>query len=75
MTVYTIYETPDDMPATPFVVREFTIGGTGNGGARPGPLIGWANSLDSARLLIPDSHTVCITRSPDDVGAVVETWM
>jgi hypothetical protein len=69
--VYTIYDHPRDYPQG-FVVREWAII---DGATDPVPRTAWyADSLASARLLVPDGHAN-IGREPGDDPYIVETWV
>jgi hypothetical protein len=72
LTMWTIYSSPADYPDVPFVVRGWAVGPYG-ALADTGAL-GFADTLDEARNMIPDG-LVRMERSPDDDPVVVETWM
>ncbi len=72
MSTWTIFHQPADLPATPYVVREFYI----RRGLEPeaAGVAVLCDSLDQARNLIP-IEAVCIHRAPNDDPAIVETWL
>lgn len=73
----TIYHRPADLPDAVYAVRGFTIlAGVAIGErVRPGPLLGTAETLEGARLLVPPECDTRLERSPADNPTVVETWM
>lgn len=68
---FVIYDHPRDFPVG-YVVRRWEI----HTSEDLRPMEAWkAESLEHARKLVPARASVCITRSPGDDYAIVETWM
>lgn len=71
LVTYTVYDHPSDFPHS-FVVRRFTIL---PGSYQPDPLpYAVGPTLDAVRSVLPPG-LVCITRSPEDEGQIVEVWL
>jgi hypothetical protein len=68
--MYVVYDHPKDFPDY-FVVRRHVVK---NGEARASLACKYFDTLEQARLSVPDGR-VCITRHPDDDPAILETWI
>ncbi len=68
LVMFVIYDHPSDYPAS-FVVRKWLV----RDQAEPTPCT-LHDTLEDARESLPDGLT-CLSRSPDDDKAVVETWL
>jgi hypothetical protein len=70
LMTYTIYHNPRDYPGK-FVVREFLVF---PGNSVPGKVLGVAETLKEARLLVP--YGLCnMGRETSDQPQIVETWL
>lgn len=69
LTMYTIYERPDDYPEL-FVVRESFVT---QAGVIQGKIMGLATTLSEARAFVPDD-LYRQPRLPGDLSSVVESW-
>lgn len=71
LMTWTIYTHPNDLPDVPYVVRGWVIT---DGGALDSGAIGFADTLDEARRIIPEG-LFNMGRQDDDDPVIVETWM
>jgi hypothetical protein len=70
--MFTIYHQPVDLPGAAYVVRRFLIRADA---IVPADLLGTGPTLNHARLLVPLSADVCLTRNDTDEPHIVETWV
>lgn len=72
LAIWTITHRPSDLPGVEYAVRPHYL--TRGGGARVGPDVLTANTLEEARALLPP-FLHCLGRSRDDDPVIVESWI